>query len=1155
MSAATQKPVGDLSQTGPTFSYAQAAKGRSPSGPSSISMETGSKEDAAAGTSKVSASDKSEGPPASDIRSAKRAASEGRQPRHDKESLGDTKPLPRHTPDLGATPAATTPATQASAQSHVVLSTPSSPEFGVTSASTLPKDDDMFSNANGSSDSTWEKLSQGSQSGSRSHDKTEVQKEPVESTTWDEALPASTGLKEAPPPAVNIWTQRIEAKAAKHPPTSTSVGLSDSNGVTKSFDIGAESKKQDSKKQAKRPFRGPDEKPATTGAKAGMSTIDGWPKEEGTGTRSRRVDKVDTTDRSLSSSVVPFPPPGDSRSWPTVDSVQDEDKKKAYDRAEKGEKEKTPTAKSHKEKWVPVPYVPNVIFDTPIPLPVRRGTRPPRGGGNTVSRLGPSSSDKPRALSPDASAGSYPASNDSSKPETANPRNVSTNSRPKRASSTGPASSRDQRRGNETAGFEKHGKSFHANAPPNGSSPTEGRRTSATTHDEFTRSRGFAPSSVTREPQHSDAKDSRNHAGNRDREDGANETHAHPRSGGFERRGEGGFRSYDPAREYHKSLPPRERGEGRSERGRGGYRSRGTNNHHTLGHASLSNGHGSPHPFVPPAMPLKASPNHERNHSHAPPYGHHQSSRHQRPSSRSQSITHPSPASRYPQGPHTTSGHNLPGLHTDVNDMWGYHTANQGVMSAGPYTAYMEQASIFGMVTMQMEYYFSVDNLCKDLYLRKHMDSQGFVFLSVLAKFNRIRQLTQDLELVRYVCLHSPQIEFRTGSDGCDRLRKREGWQQWILTLEERDPSVQNEGPSQMHQPDFPPQTLYGAPYGVDERQITSPHSANHNYYHGSDISSMTYLPNSIPGPTPNGHDDQGMNVETPVVEAVPKTAPSLHAIDPMDSVPPEAYPPMQNTFSDEQVDLLMVVVRKSPNQPAHTLPPFHSANTRTFSNGSIDGRTISSELTALDGSLKQLSVNGDEASEATDQASSSSRNPMHIGSPPRQAASNTSPPVFWVKDKDTPIDSLPEGVTHEPYHVFRRNALQQRGVTSSGVCPSDLKLLYEFWSHFLVRNFNTRMYHEFRQIAFDDANNRQSAVGVEKLIQYYNESILSPKDVVSDQIASDFLSLVGNEGVSHERPAFDRLRAAWRNGAFNIQNRKKLDSIMDPSLKAAIEN
>lgn len=168
-----------------------------------------------------------------------------------------------------------------------------------------------------------------------------------------------------------------------------------------------------------------------------------------------------------------------------------------------------------------------------------------------------------------------------------------------------------------------------------------------------------------------------------------------------------------------------------------------------------------------------------------------------------------------------------------------------------------------------------------------------------------------------------------------------------------------------MHQPDFPPQTLYGAPYGVDERQITSPHSANHNHYHGSDISSMTYLPNSFPGPTPNGHDDQGMNVETPVVEAVPKIAPSLHAIDPVDSVSPEAYPPMQNTFSDEQVDLLMVVVRKSPNQPAHTLPPFHSANTRTFSNGSIDGRTISRELAALDGSLKQLSVNGDEASEA----------------------------------------------------------------------------------------------------------------------------------------------------------------------------------------------
>lgn len=150
----------------------------------------------------------------------------------------------------------------------------------------------------------------------------------------------------------------------------------------------------------------------------------------------------------------------------------------------------------------------------------------------------------------------------------------------------------------------------------------------------------------------------------------------------------------------------------------------------------------------------------------------------------------------------------------------------------------------------------------------------------------------------------------------------------------------------------------------MDDRQITSPRSASNNLSHGSDVSDMTYVPNPPSDPIKNSHDDQDMNVEAPNLDAVTKIAPSLHTLDPMDSVPPEPYPPMQNTFSDEQVDLLMIVVRKSPSQAAHTSPPFHSASSRTFSNGSIDGRTISSELTALDGSLKQLSVSGDEASD-----------------------------------------------------------------------------------------------------------------------------------------------------------------------------------------------
>lgn len=180
------------------------------------------------------------------------------------------------------------------------------------------------------------------------------------------------------------------------------------------------------------------------------------------------------------------------------------------------------------------------------------------------------------------------------------------------------------------------------------------------------------------------------------------------------------------------------------------------------------------------------------------------------------------------------------------------------------------------------------------------------------------------------------------------------------------------------------------------------------------------------------------------------------------------------------------------------------------------------------------------------------SRSPFKLTPPKRPGNSHVSP-VFWVKDKETPIDSLPNDVTHESYHVFRANAFQQREQSELGICHRDMDILYQFWSHFLIRNFNRRMYEEFRQMTFDDANKRNSMVGMTNLVQYYDESMLGQK-IISDDIARDFVDLVKSEGSSKEKPAFDKLRAAWRNGATNMKNRKKIGNIIDADLKAQLE-
>ena len=89
--------------------------------------------------------------------------------------------------------------------------------------------------------------------------------------------------------------------------------------------------------------------------------------------------------------------------------------------------------------------------------------------------------------------------------------------------------------------------------------------------------------------------------------------------------------------------------------------------------------------------------------------------------------------------------------------------------------------------------------------------------------------------------------------------------------------------------------------------------------------------------------------------------------------------------------------------------------------------------------------------------------------------------------------------------------------------------------------------------MSFEDAKNQNSMVGMTNLVQYYDESMLGQK-VMSDDIAHDFVDLVKSEGSSKERPAFDKLRAAWRNGATNMKNRKKIGTMIDADLKAQLE-
>ena len=76
------------------------------------------------------------------------------------------------------------------------------------------------------------------------------------------------------------------------------------------------------------------------------------------------------------------------------------------------------------------------------------------------------------------------------------------------------------------------------------------------------------------------------------------------------------------------------------------------------------------------------------------------------------------------------------------------------------------------------------------------MDSKGYVLFTFVASFKRLRQLTDDQNIIRETCAQLPNIEYVRGDDGVERLRRRENPTQWPLPMEDRDPSAQNAGPA-----------------------------------------------------------------------------------------------------------------------------------------------------------------------------------------------------------------------------------------------------------------------------------------------------------------------------------------------------------------------
>lgn len=205
------KSIGDTTPPAQAFSYAQAAKGRSPSASATLQPRKSSL-DISSSSSSTSLRQSAEArgmPSEMKVRRASEGQisvenlieavvkSEADLTAERSTKLNTTQQILQQAPGAAVSGSLVKPA-------H---SSPSSPSFGTTSISTLPKEEDVFATPNGSSESTWDKISQSSQNGEKFSSKPDADEVESKVASW-EHVPAVAQLKEAPAPTFNVWQKR-----------------------------------------------------------------------------------------------------------------------------------------------------------------------------------------------------------------------------------------------------------------------------------------------------------------------------------------------------------------------------------------------------------------------------------------------------------------------------------------------------------------------------------------------------------------------------------------------------------------------------------------------------------------------------------------------------------------------------------------------------------------------------------------------------------------------------------------------------------------------------------------------------------------------------------------------------------------------------------
>ncbi|KRT78343.1 hypothetical protein AMK59_6528 [Oryctes borbonicus] len=89
----------------------------------------------------------------------------------------------------------------------------------------------------------------------------------------------------------------------------------------------------------------------------------------------------------------------------------------------------------------------------------------------------------------------------------------------------------------------------------------------------------------------------------------------------------------------------------------------------------------------------------------------------------------------------------------------------------------LDSPTLKGHIKNQIEYYFSEENLLRDFFLRRKMDADGYLPVTLIASFHRIQSLTNNISLILEAINNSDKLELASGF----KVRTRHDPKRWPI--------------------------------------------------------------------------------------------------------------------------------------------------------------------------------------------------------------------------------------------------------------------------------------------------------------------------------------------------------------------------------------